>query len=451
MKNFLNSATGKLLFIGILVLILLIPTGLIRSLVSERENRQEEAINEVSEKWSREQIVAGPILKIPYIIHWQEAIYDKDGKFLRHEDRERTKDFFALPEELKIKGNVIPEIRNRGIYEVVLYRSQLDFEGVLPEKDFLEKNVEEGGEILWEKASIAVGLSDMRGIEENPSFTWNEESIEFEPETQNEFIPVGIHAKIQDIPENGKSIFHFSLALKGSRNLSFLPLGKNTNVDVTSSWISPSFDGNFLPTSHDVSEKGFTANWNIPYLERNFPQTWSSDEKNQNVKYQLDQSAFGVKLIVPVDFYQKNERSVKYSLLFVLLTFITFFLFEILQKLQIHPFQYFLVGIAMCVFYLLLLSMSEHVSFGMAYVIASVATIGLISAYSFAILKPKKNAMVITALLIAVYIYLYILLQLQDYALLLGSIFVFLVLSTLMYLTRKIDWYALNKDGKNPQ
>ncbi|MGC9326127.1 MAG: cell envelope integrity protein CreD, partial [Candidatus Hinthialibacter sp.] len=231
--------------------------------------------------------------------------------------------------------------------------------------------------------------------------------------------------------------------LNGSQGAFFTPFGRNTTVEIRSNWSAPSFQGNWLPTQRDFSDQGFDAVWNIPFLGRDYPQKWWKDFGMENIEKKIAASIFGVRFIAPVDHYRMAQRSIKYEILFLVLTFAALWLFEILIHMQIHSVQYLLVGVGMCMFYLLELSLAEHIGFIPAYVCASASVIILISTYCIAILKGKKRAAIIAAVTTALYAYLYILLMNQDYALLIGSIGLFLILAAIMYLTRKIDWYSM--------
>lgn len=240
-----------------------------------------------------------------------------------------------------------------------------------------------------------------------------------------------------DLGEEQEYTFSFKLDLNGSEALSFTPLGKNTTVNIKSDWDNPSFDGAFLPDHRDISENGFTAGWEILHLNRSFPQVWTGSE------HYIDDAAFGVSLLMPVDQYQKTMRSAKYAIMFIALTFLVFFFSEVLNKFRIHPIQYLLVGIALSIFYVLLLSLSEQIGFNLAYLVASVSVIIMISAYAWSIFKHRRNTIITTASLVVLFIFLFTLLKLQVFSLLLGSIGLFVVLAIVMYLSRNIDWYEL--------
>ncbi len=423
-----NSVTLKLFFIGFLVLILLIPTLMVRGLVSERNYRANMAKNEISEKWGKEQTITGPVLTIPYQIRsrdkWNRIIATSS---VRHA--------YFLPDKLDIDGEIIPEVRSRTIFDAILYTADLKLSGYF-EPSFADIDPRD---ILWENAYLSVGIPDMRGLKEVPSIKWNEASYELAAgSTDAKVFSSGLGARLSGLAAGEKYDFSLNLKVNGSEQINFTPMGKTTDVSLKSTWSSPSFNGAFLPTDHEITDEGFSANWKILDLNRNFPQTWD------NQTHSTYESEFGLKLIMPVDTYQQTTRSVKYAVLFILLTFLTYFLVEVLKKVKVHPIQYLLVGFAIVLFYLLLLSLSEHLDFDTAYIIASVGIISMISLYSGAILKKRAFGFILAAILIALYIYLYVLLQLQDYSLLMGSLGLFLTLAIVMYLTRKVDWYKIS-------
>ncbi|HEY9114004.1 MAG TPA: cell envelope integrity protein CreD [Bacteroidales bacterium] len=423
-----KSLTTKGLIISALIFLLLIPTFFINNLVYERQSRQEEAFTEISSKWAQAQTIAGPIVTIPYFEFFRET----NGTI------QKTKKYIhILPEKLTITGKITPEKRYRGIYETVVYTSELDFTG-----NFQNLNQEISGipteNMLLDQASISMGISDLRGIQDNVSIIWNNESHYFNSGVESDDIyKSGISTRlIFDEADSLYFKYNFSVKmnLRGSQYLNFIPVGKETNVILSSDWNSPSFDGAFLPDSREVQSSGFSAYWKILHLNRNFPQMWV------NSAFSVDDSAFGVNLILPVDIYTKTDRSIKYAILFIALTFLIFFFLELINNKPIHPLQYILVGFALCIFYILLLSISEHIHFNLAYLISSIMTIGLISWYSAGILKDKKLAALVGGNLIILYGFIFTIIQLEDMALLVGSLGLFLILAVVMYFSRKIDW-----------
>ena len=430
------SISARLIIIGFLVMLLLIPSFMIRSLIRERQDRRDDAISEVSEKWGQTQTITGPILSIPYT------------KYFTTEDNETsTKTMYThiLPDFLEIDGTIHPEVRNRGIYEVVLYNSELHFNGkvLIPDLGDLKIPTKD---IIWKNAFISVGITDMKGIEELITFEIDDDDYLANSGIEtNDVIISGVSKIINNIKPNHDFEFSFNLNINGSNGLTLTPVGKETNVTISSDWISPSFIGHFIPTDHEINENGFTANWKVLHSNRNFPQKWVGS------KHKIEEFSFGVDLLIPVDEYQKNMRTAKYAFMFISLTFLSFFMIELLNKKVIHPIQYLLIGFSLLVFYSLLLSISEHISFKYAYLISSIATIALISTYTISVLKSRLQTSIIFSILVLLYVYLFIVIQLQDFALLIGSIGLFVILSLVMFLTRKIDWFSTlnNHKGKN--
>ncbi len=429
--------TNIFLKIGIIVtitLLLLIPTAMIKDLIREREGTQNDAIREVSSKWAEEQTLSGPYISIPYTRYYKERATKDSGERIM-----QVKEYIHfLPTDLKINGEVFPEKRNRGIYEIVVYNSKLNISGVYNNIKFRELDIPLK-DIHFEKARISMGIPDLRGIEKQIDLNWNNEQFAFDPgSVSNDIIESGINAPVKIIP-NDSAIYSFSfdLELKGSQILYFIPVGKVTDIKLKSKWNNPSFNGAFLPDSRTTADSGFNANWNILHLNRNFPQMWISN------RYKVESSAFGVDLLLPVDSYQKTTRSIKYAILFIIFTFLVFFFVEILNKVFIHPIQYILVGIALIVFYSLLLSISEHLNFNLAFISSAVATLLLITGYIKAILKSSKLSYLISSILCILYSFIFVIIQMQDYALLIGSIGIFLILGLVMFVSREIDWYNI--------
>ncbi len=430
-----NSISLKLFVITILMLLLLIPAAMIKSIIFERESLSTQTTIEVSNKWAGDQQINGPILSIPLVYEYG----DEDKTY------ETTKYLHILPEELNIKGNISPEKLKRGIYEVVVYKSQLDLSG----KFLFNKEVDKNNlkEIKYDQAFLTIGISDLRGIEDQVILNWDKKSLQVEPGSKiSDLIYSGITVKLPNIENNlNKSVnFSFSLNLQGSQNLNFIPLGSTTNVKIESNWAFPSFSGNFLPDNRKVSDEGFKADWKVLQLNRNFPQSWIGSKHADQIK----QSNFGVDLILPLDDYKKSVRSSKYAVMCIALTFLIFFLVEIINGRKIHPFQYILVGLGLLVFYVLLISISEHSNFNTAYIISSVSIVGMISLYSLTIFESKKLSLLLLSTLTSIYGFLFVTLQLADYALLMGSIGLTLILAATMYFTRNVNWYDINIDSK---
>ena len=424
-----NSVWFKALSIGIVVLIMLIPTMMVTQLVYERMNRKNAAAHEVAAKWGQRQNICGPILTIPL-----KTTQERKNE----EDLVIYENLHFLPEDLKINVDLNSEVRKRGIFEVILYKSVVNISGYFDTNNI--HNIEYGiNNLMLQDADLTYGLSDMTGVAQRALARWNNEKISMEPGVANtDVVPIGMHARIPlVIQKDGKLKFELQLHLNGSEAIHFVPIGRTTTVDMTSSWPSPSFEGNFLPKSHDISSSGFSANWSVLDMNRSFPQYW------RGAKYPVSSTFFGVNLIQTVDHYTMALRCVKYAILIICLTFLIYFFLEMINDKNIHSFQYLLIGLALSIFFLLLLSLSEYIGFNKAYLTAGVATIGLISIYSFYILSSKKLSSILTLLLIIIFGFIYVVLQLEDYALLVGSIGLFLALATTMLLSRNMDWSNL--------
>ncbi len=444
-----NSIMLKLTTIAILMLLLLIPTSMIRSIINERQYLNDQAVEEVSSKWAEQQEVAGPVLTIPVVYEYGNT--DKGNPI------QETKNWHILPESLDISGVIDPEQLRRGIYEIVVYESQLDFEGTFKVPVIDSTNLKE---IRFDKAFLTIGISDLRGIKNQVKVEWLDNDLSVQPGSKiPQIIYSGITVALPDLQAlpTDPVQFRFSMNLQGSKDLAFVPVGSSTKVNLKSAWDAPSFNGNFLPDNREVSEEGFSADWSVLQLNRNYPQSWFGSLKLKNkaisansppVDYQsssiFGDSAFGVELLLPLDDYQKSMRSAKYAVMTISLTFLIFFLVEILNKKKIHPFQYILVGLSLCLFYTLLVSISEHSNFNFAYGISTVGIVSMISLYTLSIFKMKRLTYLLSVTLIGIYGFLFVTLQLSDYALLMGSIGLFLILGLTMYFTRNINWYRLN-------
>ena len=434
-----NSMLIRVLLIGFLVLLLQIPIAMIDGLIGARTTTHDQAVEDVTGKWGREQTVLGPVLVVPYLKRSTGGAEGGQGKA-----RAQVRFASFLPETLQADGRIDTEMRYRGIFGVPVYTIGLQVKGAFARPDFSEWGV--GSEdVLWDRAELWVRISDARAIQSQATLTWNGQEIAFAPGV-GEFggENSGIHAPMKGRLGGRQHVFSFPLNLKGSVGAYFAPLGKETTVALASNWTNPSFQGNWLPAERSVRSDGFQSKWVIPWLGRNFPQSWSSES---TVAHEIDKATFGVQLLPPIDPYRMSQRSVKYEALFLGLTFLSFWLFEVLVRRRLHSLQYLLVGAAMCLFYLLLLSLSEHLGFLPAYVLASVAVAGLITGYSRAILRRGGWAAIVGGLVAALYAYLYVLLNNEDYALLIGAVGLFAILAAVMYLTRTIDW---DSPGREP-
>ena len=421
---------GKLFIKGIIIfgmaLGLWIPTYFILGLVKERKSRQKEAVADISNKWAGKQTVTGPLLMIPY----NEFTKDEKGNavVVKH----RT---YFLPDKSEIQSKVFPEKRYRGIYQVIVYRSDISINGKFNPLQWEQLKIP-AENILWNEAALLFQVQDnLRGINEDLYIHWADSNLVFNPQPagssgmKDAFAASLSFSAGEAMKEHS---FSMKFSLNGSEQLLFAAAARENKLQMQSSWPDPSFTGVKLPDTRELKDSGFVANWK--YMNRSVPQVW-----NDNY-YDLSQAVIGADLLIPVDSYNKTERSVKYALLCFILTFAVFFLIETIYSKSIHLVQYGLAGLALVLFYTLLLSISEYTGFNPAYLIAGVATIGLVAWYVGSVMKSSKLALFISFVLAIVYGYIFTIIQLQDYALLMGSIGLFLALAIIMYFSRKLQW-----------
>lgn len=426
-----GSVTLKLVVVTILMLFLLIPAAMIQSLILEREQLNREASREVSSRWATEQQLMGPILTVPLIY---EIVEGNSVKYI-------TRYWNILPETLQMDGNVTPERLKRGIYEMIVYTSSITFSGNFTLDD--QPDPQNLKEVQYDQAFLTIGISDLRGIKNRIRLDWNGTELAVKPGSkQPDLIQSGITVYLTDLHDqfDRKMNFTCTIDLQGSNRLSFVPLGNTTDVHLTSSWTAPSFDGNFLPDERHVNDDGFSASWTVLELNRNYPQAWEGSA----YQVQMNESAFGVNLILPMDDYQKAYRSAKYAVMTIALTFLIFFLVEVLNRKKIHPFQYALVGLALCLFYILLVSLSEHTQFNVAYAISTLAIVAMIAMYSYSVFHNRKLTLLVVVANTAIFGFMFVTLQLADYALLMGSVGLTIILALTMFFTRNINWYRLH-------
>jgi inner membrane protein len=431
-----HSVGLKVIIIGGLIILLLIPTLIIQFIIFERESRRAEVLREVTAKWGDQQKLTGPILSIPVEFNKTDQYGNKQTC---------TRYIYLLPDSLVYNGELLPEIRYRSIFEILLY----SYDGIISGNFNLThlKDLDlKDGQIKYDQAVTEFGISDMKGVSDQIRFNWDGSSAEVQPGKKYcTNLSQGFHIK-SPLEQNIDSYnFSCELRLNGNTKIGFTPLGKNTVARINAAWEHPGFIGDYLPNRREISQNRFTAEWQVLHLNRDIPQF------TYNEQIPFDKTSFGVQLILPVDQYQKTMRTVKYAIMFIGLTFLAFFLIEILNGKMLHPIQYLLVGSGLVLFYILLLSLSEHLFFPLAYSIASLSLILLISLYSRAILRDTRFMLIISSVLTLLYGFLYVDLQLEDYALLLGSIGLFVILAVVMYLTRNLNWYNIlpEKEAKS--
>jgi inner membrane protein len=428
----------KSIIIFVLLLIFIIPQVIINGLISERESNQAQAFYDISNKWSGRQTITGPILVLPYLEYYRDT--NNVTRSIKHH-------LYVLPDKVDFDGKILPEKRHRNIYEVVVYNSKVNINASFGKLNLNSINIPKEN-FIWKEASVVLGLSDMRGIKEKLEMRFDDATYQFNPGVvaRDIFESGAISQLMLDSVDKFLSSGHdlsLDIDLKGSEQLFFVPVGKTTEVKLNSAWQTPAFNGQFLPDTSIIDAKGFTANWKVLHLNRNYPQLFI--DSGYNISY----SAFGVDLIMPIDGYQKTSRSVKYAMMIILLTFLVFFLVEITQQKKIHPFNYIIVGFALCLFYTLLLSFSEYMIFSLAYLIATVMTVAAITYFIYYLFKGTRVYTAIGGMLTLLYGFMFVIIQLESYALLIGSLGLFAVMFAIMNYTRKIDWYNLGKNKTN--
>ncbi|PKH52809.1 cell envelope integrity protein CreD [Tenacibaculum sp. Bg11-29] len=442
-----TSITARMLMVGFLILILLIPLSFIKSLIYERMNRQQEVVKEINKKWGKEVLLYGPILKIPYKTYHKKSIVNQKTKEVQTEMVEEINYGYFFPKKLDVNSTINPEEKKRGIYKTAVYNSNINISGSFTQPDFSEMDISKE-DILWNKARLIIETSNLKGVNSLVEIKLNKNTYSFTSKYKNNnsnntynngYLDLHkLESKFinkDDIPTKNDVAFSLNININGSKQIRFIPVGKETNINIKSDWKTANFIGEYLPYNSDkISKTGFDASWKILDINRPFPQQSFKGIPN------LKDYAFGVNFMIPVDEYQKSERSTKYGFLVIGLTFLIFFLIQTMSKISIHPFQYLMIGVALTMFYTLLISISEHSSFLKAYIVSGIAVIGLISLYSKSILKGMKFPIFIALSLIALYAFIFIIIQLENYALLVGSVGLFVILASVMYASRKIDW-----------
>jgi len=474
-----DSLIVKIFIIFFLMLILLIPLGLIGDLISERNSREINVSSEIARKWGMDQVITSPIIAVPYDVVKESFEPSKDGKSSTLVRSVETEYAFLMADQTQIQADVEPTPLKRGIYQAVVYNSKISIKGNFKSFD-LEKLKIPAAELKWNEAKLVFGIQDLKGISANPNFKWD--AKEYEMGKYEQDVKLFSQNLTVDLPlEGNESLnksFEISMDLKGSKSLNFLPLAKQTKIIATGKWANPSFNGNFLPDEREVSDT-FKASWNIPDFSRKLAQQWTGDpsvvyrfegidlagEADANLAYRdaipvavnaqgqivdsqissNDYDMVQINFLPQVDNYQKSTRVTKYGALVIALTFVSLVFMEIIKKQRVHIIQYVLIGFAMVLFYALLLAISEHIGFNIAYLIAALATIILISSFIKAITKDMKSAMNFAAILALFYSFIFVLLQLRDYSLIVGTIGLFIILAVLMRLSTKINWYQFEK------
>lgn len=435
----------KIVTAGILMAVLLVSLGAIRGLVGERQALRDKVVQDIARSSSYKQQLTGPILVVPYrrvIREWQSQ-ENTTERVLK--ERTVVGQLCFLPETFKLDGEIKTEQRSRGIYQARLYHANNKLSGVfeVPAQYGITVDV---ADYQFEPAYLAIGISDIRGIENALTLQLNGQQLKFNPGSRVDLLGAGVHAPIPVGVSNNPTRLEFALnlQLQGTEQFDITPVGRDSQVTLRSDWPHPGFIGEYLPAERSITDKGFSAQWHTSFFSTNLEEILSKCNPSTEC-VELKARHFGVSLVDPVDQYLKSERAIKYALLFIALTFAGFFLFEVLKKLQVHPIQYGLVGLALAMFYLLLISLSEHLGFALAYGLSATACVALLGYYIGHVLQHFMRGFGFGAGLATLYGLLYGLLSAEDYALLMGSLLVFGLLGAVMVLTRRVDWFSLNQ------
>lgn len=434
----------KLAIIGLLVLGLLIPLSMIEDLVSERSSFRQQAKDSIAQSWAGSQKVMGPVLVVPYSRQSVKKVWDKRLKDYVEERVREDYFHYVLPETLNISGLIKTEERKRGIYAVPVYNLDLKIDGTFSAEKVKQNLKGSDLSVDWEQAHLLVTVADMRGVVQQPSLVWQGQTREFISTNGLGGSGEGMKAYVLGLQlENLDALdFNFALDVQGMESVYFSPAAKNMQVDIEADWPHPSFVGRYLPAEHVIQDERFSAHWRVSSFSSGVDSALASCQSGDCGAFY--RNLFGVELIQAVDIYLQAERSVKYAIMLITLTFTVFFLFEVMKSLRLHPMQYLLVGAALTVFYLLLVSLSEHIVFYQAYVIAACCSVTLVGVYMSAVLQSRLRACGVSALLLLLYGLLYGILQSEDNSLLMGSLLIFGVLSLVMMVTRKLDWYYVS-------
>ncbi|TGJ99326.1 cell envelope integrity protein CreD [Leptospira semungkisensis] len=435
MSKLKTSVSIRVLILGTMLIGFVIPLSMMSGLVSERQERSREAVQEINSKWGGSQRIAGPFLVVPYKL---EKIKNDKEQGEEEVDSE-SGEIYILPETLTVNSDLKAEKRKRSIFETVLFTGDFKMEGSFKSPtltDFPARTKK----ILWSQSRVILSVLDPKGIGKDVKFNLAGKEMILQPGSSSNFFPAGLHTKF--VTKEGSDHFSFSIEipLKGSDWIYVVPTGKTSTIKMSSDWKDPSFVGSILPNERSVTENGFQAVWESSYFARNYPQV--IQYMNDSYVDSIISSAYGVSLIIPADQYLKSERSLKYAILFLAASFTLFFLLEIFGGKILHPLQYLMIGVAMLVFYILNLSLSEHIGFNWAYVCASISVSALISYYAGSVLQDKKRGYLAGGYFTILYTFLYVILASEENALLLGSLAIFFVLAGFMHLTRNVDWYS---------
>lgn len=434
-----NPMLRKALFLFFFSLLLQIPLMFVNGVVHERNYLYDSTIKNIGREWGETQTIAGPVIVVPYTEEYYEREYtvDKQGKETEIvKSKKRKNSLIILPEKLDINVDLKEEVRKRGIYKSMVYTGELKMKGNFSK---VLSNIPINAVIDYNEISISLGITDIKALLKIDKFSFNGNKIELESGTglvKPFQISKGISGKLNIKNEELTEIpFDIELVFRGSEGITLLPMGKENSFFIKSAWKNPSFYG-MLPRERVIDENGFSANWNISHLTRNYKQYFFASESN---KIDLSEAQAGVALYNGITHYRQVIRAAKYGVLFIMMSLLAVYLFEISGKKETHYIQYGIVGFSLVMFYLLLLSLAEHISFITAYGISAAAVIIPVSLYIASVTKNIKYGIGMLVLLIGIYSILFSILKMEDYALLTGTLLIMGVLYLLMYITKNME------------
>ncbi|QTQ16797.1 cell envelope integrity protein CreD [Treponema parvum] len=436
--EFSNSSI-KIVLIFVLVLLFLIPLNLIRNLIYDRQDYQREAISSITRPLGGDAEIQGIVIAVPYKSYIEN--FDSNGN--KHVETEIRYIIFA-PDSYDLDISVNPYYLTRGIFKVPVFNGQIKLKADFSKFDFSYFNIPQK-DIVQNDCFLILGLSNSKNLMTQPKLNMDGKDLFISPIKYDSVSPfeTSVYYNLSGVDFSGKINLYGAIDFQGGENIKIQPIASDNRINMVSSWPSPSFSGGWLPKERVLSKDGFSASWNIAGLSTVYPKSWQSEDD-------FNGETVDVSFIVPVDSYKKTNRSVKYALLFLAIPFIALLICEVFSKIRVHPIQYCLIGFADVIFYLLLLSISEHISFDLTYAICSICVCAATLLYASAILKKIKWGALLSAVQMISYIFLYGTLQAEDYALLIGSVGLFIVVILLMFITRKIDWYEINQKNGEP-
>jgi inner membrane protein len=447
-----NSLFLKSLVIGGLAILMLIPLGMIEGLIAERASRRTEAIASVQASFAGPQTVGLPFFVWPYVEQWSEQSFDAANR-VRITPMSESKNLVWFADHAQAAADVtVKNDRYRGIHRVRTFESVMVINGAMtwPDRSQVKPSAE-GRRIVWAEPRLVLPISDVRGLRGTPAINLNGQALKFREGTQLSMLAAGLHVPLP-LPTDGPTRLSINLELAGTERLAFLPTATTSVVAVKSAWPDPHFGGSYLPRDRTVSARGFSAEWAISALASDVQQqvrhlaSQTRTDRPQHAPTRVD--TFEIDFIEAINTYLLAERSAKHGALIIVLVFGAMFLFDTLRSLNAHPLQYGFVGLALVIFFLLLLSLSEHIAFGVAYSIAASACTLLITYYLSHVLADRARALGFGAALAAMYATIYSILIAEGTALLMGSVLLFMVLAAAMIVTRKIDWRNMSLGTK---